>query len=95
MRRLIKTDGTEHELPTKLSIPEVEKLIGATGSGLGTVQLRHLREPVQVMLLDDLGHSKGLPLNPKACALYWANCRPGTTHPIVGDVVIVPDEDFA
>ena len=35
------------------------------------------------------------PINEKATALYHANCRPGTTHQIVGDVVIVPDEDYA
>lgn len=35
------------------------------------------------------------PINAEATALYLANCRPGTTHRIAGDVVIVPDGDFA
>lgn len=35
------------------------------------------------------------PLNQLATALYHANCLPGTTHQIVGDVYIAPDEDFA
>jgi hypothetical protein len=35
-----------------------------------------------------------LPINEKATELYLQNCRPGTTHQIAGDVVIVPDEDF-
>lgn len=35
------------------------------------------------------------PVNALATELYQRNCRPGTNHQIVGDVVIVPDEDFA
>lgn len=35
-----------------------------------------------------------LPVNEQATALYWANCRPGTTHQIVGDVIVCPDEDY-
>jgi hypothetical protein len=35
------------------------------------------------------------PVNEIATALYHANCRPGTTHQIVGDVYICLDEDFA
>lgn len=34
------------------------------------------------------------PINEKATELYLANCRPGTTHRIAGDVVICPDSDF-
>jgi hypothetical protein len=34
-------------------------------------------------------------VNEKATALYLANCRPGTKHRIVGDVVIVFDDDHA
>jgi hypothetical protein len=36
-----------------------------------------------------------LPVNQFATVLYLANCVPGTTHQIVGDVVVAPDEDFA
>lgn len=46
------------------------------------------------MFVDDAGHAKGLPVNAKATELYHANCRPGTTHEIRGDVCIVLDEDF-
>lgn len=35
-----------------------------------------------------------LPVNHEATRLYHLNCRPGITHQIVGDVVIVPDDDF-
>lgn len=49
----------------------------------------------RVMLVDDNGLAKGLPRNPEATRLYHAVCRPGTTQPIVGDVAIALDEDFA
>jgi hypothetical protein len=35
------------------------------------------------------------PDNPKATELYHRNCHPGTTHRIIGDVYICPDEDYA
>jgi hypothetical protein len=35
------------------------------------------------------------PLNVEATRLYHLNCRPDTEHQIVGDVVILPDQDFA
>lgn len=34
------------------------------------------------------------PVNEKATALYHAICVPGTTHQIVGDVIIAWDKDF-
>lgn len=33
------------------------------------------------------------PVNAKATALYHSVCRPGTTHQIVGDVIVVVDAD--
>jgi hypothetical protein len=35
------------------------------------------------------------PVNARATELYHANCLPGTTHQIVGDVLVLPDGDFA
>lgn len=109
MRKIIRTDGSEQDLPNPLPLAELKRLIGA--ESIDTVNLRHLGWPLQVMLVDDRGHvtvpvesatSLNLvsvghrkPVNAKATALYLANCIPGTTHKIVGDVVIVPDEDFA
>ena len=37
----------------------------------------------------------GKTINPEATKIYHSICRPGTTHQIVGDVVIALDEDFA
>ena len=48
----------------------------------------------EVMLVDDQGHWKKLPENEEATRLYHGVCRPGTTHQIRGDVVIVHDADL-
>lgn len=34
------------------------------------------------------------PVNAEATKLYHSICKPGTTHQIVGDVIIANDEDF-
>jgi hypothetical protein len=57
-RKLIRHDGTEIDCG-KLTIGEVEKLIGA--DYLDTVNLRGKHG--SVMLLDNLGHDKALPVN--------------------------------
>jgi hypothetical protein len=108
MRRLIRADGTEQALG-KVSIVEARALIGA--DVVAVVALRHLGDPLQIMVINDLGYKcdaipRGAgevelfptqalkPINPAATRLYHANCKPGTTHKIVGDVVIVFDDDF-
>lgn len=91
-RKVIRADGSEIPLPHAQDIAAIQRLIGA--DTLDIVQLRHLGAPRAVMFVDDVGHAKGLPVNPKATELYLANCRPGTTHQIRGDVAIVFDEDF-
>lgn len=109
MRKIIRVDGTEESLDGPVTVTRIRELIGATS--IDTVNLRHMGTPLHVMCVDDHGHvtqpvQEGVtlhlrsighrkPVNQKATELYWANCRPGTTHQIVGDVVIVPDEDFA
>lgn len=86
--KIIRVDGTEEEIVGKPDILDIEAKINA--SCLDTVNLRDGR----VMIVDDLGHSKGLSVNPKATQLYWSVCRPGTTNHIVGDVAVVYDIDF-
>ena len=90
MRKLIRANGEERELHGPLDTKQITELIGA--SVLDTVLLV---DRVHVMLLDDLGYHKELPVNAKATVLYLKKCKPGTTHVIRGDVVVVPDEDFA
>lgn len=93
VRKLIRADGTTVDLARGKSLRELAALIGA--DTCDTVLLRHMGEPLHVMLVDDVGHMKNLPINALATELYLANCRPGTTHEIRGDVVVVPDFDFA
>lgn len=92
-RRIIRVDGTEEALDRPHSMKELYRLMGC--QLVDTVNLRHLGEPRQVMLVDDTGMIDRKPVNQKATALYHANCRPGVTAPICGDVAIVFDEDFA
>lgn len=107
-RRIIRTDGTTQELPEPLPVAKLLERIGA-GTG-DTVCLPHMGEPLHVMLVDDNGYEIKViekenathlvptkarkPVNAEATRLYHLNCRPGTTHQIVGDVAIVPDDDF-
>lgn len=93
MRALLKADGTTVAMDTPKTMAECHKLIGA--DVLDTVNLRHMGHPLHVMLVDDQGHSKRLPVNVEATRLYHKNCRPNTTHTIRGDVVVVPDDDFS
>ena len=94
IRKIIKVDGTEVPLPRHGSTRDIAKLIGA--DTMDTVILTWTNGvPAQVMLVDDLGYDKGLPVNAKATALYHKVCQPGTTHQILGDVAIVHDQDFA
>lgn len=92
MRVLIKADGTRQQLELRQTMADIKRLIGA--SSLDTVSLRHMGQPAHVMVVDDHGHERGLPVNVEATRLYHANCRPGTTHQIRGDVVVVLDSDF-
>ncbi len=92
-RKLIRVDGTETELQGPHAIQDVQAMIGADALDMTT--LRHMGEPLHVMLVDDEGALKDLPVNTKATALYHANCVPGTTWKIHGDAVIVPDSDYA
>lgn len=92
-RKLIRTDGTEIHLEGPHAMADIMQIIGA--ETLDVVKLRHMGEPLHAMLVDDEGHLWDRPINQKATTLYHANCKPGTTWPIRGDVVIVPDSDFA
>lgn len=109
MRRLYRTDGTTQDFDKPMTMTECRAAIGA--ETIDTVILRHLGYPTQVMLVNDAGYDTRvvengnhtelvpvrarLPLNQEATRLYLLNCRPNTDHQIVGDVIVVPDEDFA
>jgi len=89
IRKVIHADGTEVMLDGPRTIEQIRLRIRAD-----VLDVVRLRDRKHVMLVDDLGHPKGLPINEKATQLYWEICRPGTTHQIRGSVVIVPDSDF-
>jgi hypothetical protein len=91
-RRLLRTDGTVIELDGPKDMAEIEALIGGDCEATDVVMLR---DRLHVMILDDTGASRNLPVNPAATALYHEICVAGTTWPIRGDVVILPDTDFA
>jgi hypothetical protein len=91
-RRVIRADDSIDLLPLRISMAEALREIRAQTAG--TVHLRHLGTPAVMMIVDDAGYAKSLPVNTMATHLYWANCKPGTTHEIRGDVVIAPDSDF-
>jgi hypothetical protein len=88
-RRLLPTDGRSVEIEGRLTMALIGALIGA--DCLDTVNLRN----GDVLVVDDLGHSKCLPINDAATQLYLSVCKPNTTHQIRGDAVVIPDADFA
>lgn len=90
-RRVIKADGTIIKLDRPHTMRELHQLIGA--ECVGTVNLRDKAH--HVMILDDQGAFMDLPINKLATEIYHGVCRTGVTHCIRGDVVIIPDSDFA
>jgi hypothetical protein len=110
IRRLIRTDGTMEDLAAGLSIEAVRELIGADtldvvnlrhmGTPLHVMivddhgyEVEHVQVSPQRLELRPVRALK--PVNEFATVLYRAN-RPATcTHQIVGDVVVLPDEDYA
>lgn len=93
IRKLITAGGTETELIGPHSLQDIRALIGT--DTLDVVSLRHMGNPLHIMLVDDNGHGRYSPINNKATRLYHANCITGTTHQIAGDVVIAPASDYA
>ena len=88
---ILRANGTkeEHQVAKHILLDWCRRMIGA--ETIDTVNLRDGR----VMLVDDIGHQRGLPSNVSATNLYHEVCLPGTTHQIVGDAAICWDEDFA
>lgn len=88
---ILRANGAreEHEVGRHILLDWCRRMIGA--ETIETVNLRDGR----VMLVDDMGHQRGLPKNEQATVLYRSVCRPGTAAVIVGDVAICRDRDFA
>lgn len=92
MRVVVRTDGTVEQLDGKQTLPQVYKHIGG---GCDCIDVVNLRKHGLVMIVDDEGMYAQPEINETATALYHSVCVPGTTWPIRGNVVIVPDNDFA
>lgn len=102
-RYLLKADHAVVPLERQ-TIGQIDALLG--GCGLDTVNLREkiecygrngepiLIEAGSVMLVNDTSMIDGLPVNELATALYRTRA-PDSPYAIHGDVVIVPDKDFA
>jgi hypothetical protein len=90
MRKIIRADGTEEQLERAVSVSAIREIIKADA-----LDSFGLRDRLHVCFVDDAGYEKDLPSNAAATKLYHAVCRPGTTHQILGDVVIAPDMDYA
>lgn len=80
---VLRTSGVQEPLAAFPTLAAIRELIGA--QTLDTFRTRDGR----TVYVDDNGHERDLPLNPAATKIYRAICRPGTTHEIRGDVVIV------
>ena len=109
LRVLLRCDGTSETLAGPISLKEIRRLIGADVTD--SVNLRHMGEPLHVLIVDGAGWEIEVietpgrielrpvrprkPINAQATALYHSNCKPGTRHQIAGDAVVVPDGDFA
>lgn len=91
MRFLVPVEGDIEAIDGPMTITQIEQRLGA--AGLDTVNLRDRRWG-RMMLVDDQGMLKRLPVNHLATAYYHSVCRPGTTHQIRGPVIVVPDNDF-
>lgn len=84
---IIRADGKEEH---------VEHTGHDLASLIGADFLDHfMKDRTHIVFVDDLGHSKNLPINEKATKMYWDICIPGTVVPIVGDVVIVEEDPDA
>ena len=110
MRRLIKADGTVQDFEQPIPWADQGKLIGAATTdtvvlrhmghplhvmivddmGYETTTVHHANGAIELQPVAALK-----PVNVEATRLYHENCLPGTTHQIVGDVLVVPDHDYA
>lgn len=92
LRFLVPVEGDLEGIDHPLTIDQIAKRLGA--ESLDTVSLRDPHG--RVMLVDDNGHAKGLPINAIATSYYHAVCRVGSNPPpIRGPVIVVPDADFS
>lgn len=90
-RRLMRADRTGMDLPDGKTLDWLRDLIGAR-----TVQVIRLRHwDGHVLMFDNEGLHKRLPVNDRATRLYRFAVIQPTLREIRGDAVIYPDEAFS
>ena len=110
MRRLIRADGTHLDLAEPVSHDQILKMIDAAALDIVALRhmgepLHVMAVDDLGYETEQIDHGGGhfenrcvrarKPVNVEATHLYHLNCQPGTTHQIVGDVLVVPDQDYA
>ena len=110
MRRLIRTDGTVIDFTHPVPYRRVAELIGAALTDVVILRHMGEPTHVMVVddlgyETVEVNHGGGVfenrcvkarkPVNEEATRLYHLNCVPGVTHQVVGDVMVVPDADYA
>lgn len=87
-RRMIAVEGNQSGLSESLSVKQIADLIAADCCSV--IMLKH----GMVMLINDAGQEKNLPINYLATAIVYGAQPYGIEKEIRGDVVIAPDTDF-
>lgn len=85
VNQVLRADGRVEQLQAAPGIAQCKQLIGA--ATLDGFSLRDGR----YMVVDDNGHASGRPRNEAATAMYLSICRPGTSHFIAGDAVVIDE----
>jgi pyrroline-5-carboxylate reductase len=89
-RMILRTTGEVVELDQRVPIEQLAAIIGCE-----CAHVVMLADRLHVMYVDDNGVDKGLSHNVAATALYWQKCGGPVDAAIYGDVVVVPDSDYA
>lgn len=92
MRKYLRADGTERDLPEPLYTRQAADMIGASMveamQGVGPHR-------DHVLIFDDEAHGKGRPYNPRATALYRAAVNDTVGANVIrGDAIVLPLSDF-
>jgi hypothetical protein len=89
----VKSDGTDAEVRPKngkaFTLEELQSLVG------GYIEPLHTGPPLNMALVvNEEGKIRNLPLNANATAVFQGIMYPGTEDFIVGDAVILTEEEM-
>ena len=89
VRRLIKPDGAVEPYPPQGKTYTLEEMQKAVG---GYIEILHPPDPRLLMVINEEGKLKGLPLNEAATRLMGENLLPGDY--IVGNALVCCNKDI-